>query len=73
MTEEVLEVKRAPAWFFGFINHTGMLFVSFILILILTRGRISSYGLRITENLRLKETTTVGLIAGFIIAGSALL
>lgn len=67
------KLTESKPWFVGFVNHTGMLFISFILISILARGRISSYGLRITENLPLKETITVGLIAGFIITGSALL
>jgi len=53
--------------------HTGMFFFSFLLILVLSRGRISSYGFKLTENLRLRETILVGFIAGFIITGIALL
>lgn len=52
--------------------HAGMFFVSFILILFLSRGKISEYGFKITDNLRLKQTIIVGSVAGLIITGSAL-
>lgn len=63
------KLTESKPWVVGFINHTGMLFVSFVLISILARGRISTYGFRITENLGSKETIIVGLIAGFIVTG----
>lgn len=52
--------------------HAGMFFVSFILILLLSKGKISEYGFKITDNLRLKQTIIVGFVAGLIITGSAL-
>ncbi|MGB2697296.1 MAG: CPBP family intramembrane glutamic endopeptidase [Candidatus Zixiibacteriota bacterium] len=52
--------------------HAGMFVSSLILILILSKGKISEYGFRIGENLRLKQTIIVGLIAGFIITSTTL-
>lgn len=50
----------------------GMFVFSFILILILSKGKISEYGFKIGDNLRLKQTIIVGLIAGFIITSTTL-
>lgn len=52
--------------------HVGMFVFSFILILILSKGKISEYGFKIGENLRVKQTIIVGLIAGFIITSTTL-
>lgn len=57
---------------FSRLMHAGMFFVSFILILFLSKGKISEYGFKITDNLRLKQTIIVGFVAGLIITGSAL-
>ncbi len=52
--------------------HVGMFVFSFILILILSKGKISDYGFKIGENLRLKQTIIVGLIAGLILTSTTL-
>ena len=52
--------------------HLGMFVFSFILILILSKGKISEYGFKIGDNLRLKQTIIVGLIAGLIITSTTL-
>ena len=46
--------------------HVGMFVFSFILILILSKGKISEYGFKIGDNLKLKQTIIVGLVAGLI-------
>jgi len=38
-------------------NHTTMLFLSLLIILILSKGRISSYGFKLTRDIRLKQIT----------------
>jgi membrane protease YdiL (CAAX protease family) len=52
--------------------HVGMFVFSFILILILSKGKISEYGFKIGENLKFKQTIIVGLIAGLIITSTTL-
>jgi len=50
----------------------GIFLFSFILILILSKGRISEYGFKVRGDLKIKKTIMVGLIAGFIITSSTL-
>jgi len=38
-------------------NHTTMLFLSFLIILILSKGRISTYGFKLTRDIQLKQIT----------------
>jgi membrane protease YdiL (CAAX protease family) len=52
--------------------HAGMFVFSFILILILSKCKISEYGFKIGENLRLKQTIITGLISGFILTSTTL-
>ena len=48
-------------------THTTMLLLSLILMFILSKGNVTAYGLKITGNLRLKQTLLVGFLAGLII------
>ena len=66
-------LMQSKFWLGGFINHALMLIISLALILALSKGRISTYGFKITEKFRFKETVIVGFIAGLIITGSALI
>ncbi|KPL03951.1 MAG: hypothetical protein AMJ90_02520 [candidate division Zixibacteria bacterium SM23_73_2] len=52
--------------------HMGMFAFSFVLILVLSKGKISEYGFKVSGDLKLKNTVLVGLIAGFIITSSTL-
>lgn len=64
-------LMQSKFWLGGFINHALMLIISLALILTLNKGRLSTYGFRITENFRLKQTIIVGFIAGLFITGLA--
>ncbi len=52
--------------------HAGMFVFSLILILILSKGKISEYGFKIGDKLRLKQTVIVGVIAGLAITSLGL-
>jgi hypothetical protein len=52
--------------------HLSMFVFSFILILILSKGKIKEYGFKISGDLRLKQTKIVGFIAGLIVTSYVL-
>jgi len=51
------------------ITHTGMLLASLVLICLLSKGKISTYGLRGIRLKPLVRPTVVGLVFGIIITG----
>jgi len=55
------------------LTHTVMLTISFILIYLLSKGKISIYGLRMIEIKHLKQSILAGSVGGIIVGGLSLL
>ncbi len=53
-------------WFLVFINHTAMLVFSLVVMLIVSKGKLTRYGFRITKDLRLWKVVLWGAGIGII-------
>jgi membrane protease YdiL (CAAX protease family) len=53
-------------WIGPFINHTTMLALSILLILALSRGKISTYGFKLSRNIQPKQILLLGFSLGVI-------
>jgi len=60
------ELLESKPWLGGFINHTAMLVLSIIIILVLSKGKISTYGFKIPKNIQLKRIVLLSLGIGII-------
>ncbi len=63
-------LKRPYPWLP--VTHTVMLILSFILICLLSKGRISTYGLKMPEIRFLKQPLLIGTLVGIIVGGLSL-
>ncbi len=64
---ELSEPWLANIWSANIISLVVSLIISMLLMMALSRGKISTYGFKISGNLRLKRTILIGLGAGFIL------
>jgi len=64
--DNLLILSQSKPWIGPFINHTTMMAISIIVMLILSKGKISIYGFKIGENVQLKQIALVSLGIGII-------
>ena len=62
------QVLASKPWLGGVIIHTTMLILSLLIILVLCKGNISSYGLKISKKMYLKQVILYSIIIGTIAA-----
>jgi membrane protease YdiL (CAAX protease family) len=69
------ELGESTRWIVALANHTGMLLASFVLALVLSRGRISAYGFRMPTHFPLARIAVLscGISALANVAGRFLL
>ncbi|MEA3454485.1 MAG: CPBP family intramembrane glutamic endopeptidase [Candidatus Caldatribacteriota bacterium] len=60
------ELLESKPWLGGFINHTAMLVLSILIMLVLSKGKISTYGFKIAKNIQLKQIVLLSLGIGII-------
>ena len=54
-------------WLEGFLSHTAMWFLSLILILIISKGKLRGYGFCVGKNYRIATMVTLGAITGIVL------
>jgi membrane protease YdiL (CAAX protease family) len=59
-------ILESKPWIGGFINHTAMLVFSTLIILLLSKGKISTYGFRMAGNIKLKSIIFLSLGIGIV-------
>lgn len=62
----LLELLESKPWIGGFVNHTTMLVLSILIMLVLSKGKISTYGFKIARNIQLKPIILLSLGIGII-------
>jgi len=67
----LVQLRKAQPWVP--ITHTVMLLASFILIYLLSKGKISLYGIKMIRTRQLKQPIIIGTIAAIIVQGLGLL
>ncbi|OYD14565.1 hypothetical protein CH333_07735 [candidate division WOR-3 bacterium JGI_Cruoil_03_44_89] len=60
------DLLQSKPWIGGFINHTTMLVFSILVMLVLSKGKISTYGFKLAKNTQLKQIILLGLGIGII-------
>lgn len=60
------ELMQVKPWLIGFITHSTMVAVSIIIMLILSKGKLNTYGFKITKHVSLKQIIPLSLGIGFI-------
>jgi membrane protease YdiL (CAAX protease family) len=62
--ENLSTLMQTKPWLVLFINHTAMLVLSIITMLVVSRGKLSRYGFKLAENVHLKQVILWGLGLG---------
>ena len=60
----LLILVKTKSWLGAFINHTAMLVFSIIIMLLLSKGKISTYGFKIVRDIQLKQIILLSLGIG---------
>ncbi len=60
------DLMKSKPWIGGFINHTTMLVISIIIMLLLSKSKISTYGFKSARNIQLKPIILLSLSIGII-------
>ena len=63
---ENLSTLQTQLWLVLFINHTAMLVFSIIIMLAVSKGKLSRYGFKLAGNIQLKHVISWGLGLGII-------
>lgn len=61
LSSSLPDLTESTPWITGAASHTGMLVVSLVLILLLSKGRISTYGLRLPTTFPLVRLTLLSV------------
>ena len=61
------QLDKSYSWTTGPFTHTGMLVISFILILLLSRGKVSTYGIKTIEKKQLNKPIQTAAIVSSIV------
>lgn len=64
--ENLPTLMQIELWLVLFINHTAMLVLSIIIMLVVSKGKLSRYGFKLAGNVQLKQTISWGLGLGII-------
>jgi len=64
--ENLLTLMQTKLWLVLFINHTAMLILSIIIMLLVSKGKLSRYGFKLARNVQLKQVISWGLSLGII-------
>jgi len=64
--ENLSNLMQTKLWLVLFINHTAMLILSMIIMLVVSKGKLSRYGFKLTRNIRLGQIVLWGLGIGII-------
>lgn len=64
--ENLSDLMQTRLWLVLFINHTAMLILSMIIMLVVSKGKLSRYGFKLTRNIRLGQIVLWGLGIGII-------
>lgn len=64
--ENLPTLIQTKPWLVLFINHTTMLILSIIIMLVVSKGKLSRYGFKRAENVQLKQSILWGLGLGII-------
>jgi hypothetical protein len=60
----VMLIPQPKCWSGPFINHTTMLVLSIIIMLLLSKGKISTYGFKIARDIQIKQIILLSLGIG---------
>jgi len=64
--ENLSTLMQTKLWLVLFINHTAMLILSVIVMLVVSKGKLSRYGFKLAGNLQVKQVISWGLGLGII-------
>ena len=59
-------IMESKPWIGGFINHTAMLVLSILIMLFLSKGKISTYGFKMAGNIKLEPIIFLSLGIGIV-------
>ena len=62
----LVDLVKTHAWLSQFTTTTSMLILSLLLILVLSQGKIATYGFTVPAHMRLMWIIVIGLLLGFI-------
>lgn len=64
--ENFSTLMQTKLWLMLFVNHTAMLILSIIIMLVAGKGKLARYGFRLAKNVQLKQIILWGLGLGII-------
>ena len=64
--ENLATLMQTKLWLVLFINHTAMLIFSIIVMVVVSRGKLSHYGFKLVGNIQQKQVISWGLGLGII-------
>jgi len=64
--ESLSTLMQTEPWLVLFINHTAMLILSTIIMLVVSNGKLSRYGFKLARNVQLKRVISWGLGLGIM-------
>jgi membrane protease YdiL (CAAX protease family) len=64
--ETLSTLMQTELWFVLFVNHTAMLILSILIMLVVSKGRLSRYGFKLADNVQLGQVISWGLGLGMI-------
>lgn len=64
--KDLFTMMQTKLWLVLFINHTAMLILSIIIMLVASKGKLSRYGFKLARNVQVRQIILCGLGLGII-------
>ncbi len=64
--KDLSTMMQTKLWLVLFINHTAMLILSIIIMLVASKGKLSRYGFKLARNVQVRQIILCGLSLGII-------
>jgi len=64
--ENLSTLMQTKLWLVLFINHTAMLILSIIIMLVVSKGKLSRYGFKLAGSVQVEQSISWGLGLGII-------